>query len=235
MDVTPKTEMRPAGRGGPPLSLPFLETKQSEPGALHPGGKILPFLRLHGTTTEPTLDVSVGPPQNVSSALPADRRSDLPIHNALTSTALGDALDGEKSDPKEIVRGLHVNRGHAASQQLKRTMAEADGKANRLTPLVDDVVRECEICRAFDVAPTTPASGTSSASSSNEKAQVDLLFLDDLIVLHVLDIFSRHSLLVPVRSKSPERVWDSFCALRIAVFGKPRIIQMGEGGEWEND
>ena len=99
----------------------------------------------------------------------AERRNALAFHNALTSTALGDALDGEKSDLKEIVRKLHVNWGRASPQQLKRTMAEADWKANSLIPLVDDVVRECEICRASDVAPAIPVAGTSSVSSFNEK------------------------------------------------------------------
>ena len=153
-----------------------------------------------------------------------DKRNTLPIHNALTSTALGDALDGAKSDPKDIARRLHVNWGHASDQQLKRTMAEADCKAGGLVPLVDGVARECEIRRAFDAAPAIPVAGTSQASSLNEKVQVDLLFLGDLIAFHVLGLFSRYSLLVPVRSTNPG-----------AVFGEPRMIQMAEGGEWEND
>ena len=62
-----------------------------------------------------------------------------------------------------------------------------------------------------------------------------LLFLADLIGLHVLDLFSRYSLLVPVRSKNPEEVRDTFRTSRIAVLGAPRIIQMGDGGGWEND
>ena len=108
MDVTPRAEMRPAGKSGPSLILSCLDMTQFEPGGLQPGGKILPSLRLDGTASEPTLDSIVGPTQNAPLELPAERQSDLPIHNALTSTALGDALDGEKSDPKEIVRKPHV-------------------------------------------------------------------------------------------------------------------------------
>ena len=114
-------------------------------------------------------------------------------------------------------------------------MAEADGRANSLIQYVDEVVRNCDVCKAFDSAPAIPVAGTSSVSAFNEKLQVDLLFLDDLIVLHVLDLFSRYSLLVPARSENPEEVWDAFCNSWIAVFGKPRIIQMDEGGERKND
>ena len=45
-DVTPKTGMRPAGRGGPSLILSRLETRQFAPGGLQPGGEISPSLRL---------------------------------------------------------------------------------------------------------------------------------------------------------------------------------------------
>ena len=121
-------------------------------------------------------------------------------------------MDGEKSDPREIVRRIHANWGHASSQQLKRTRALADGKADGLIALADDVVRECETFRAFDVAPAIPVAGTSSVSSFNEKVQVDLLFSGDLIALHVLDLFSRYSPLSPVRSKGPEEARDTFCA-----------------------
>ena len=86
---------------------------------------------------------------------------------------------------------------------------------------MDEVVRECEIRRAFDAAPAIPVAGTSKVSSFNEKVQVDLLFLGDLIALHVLDVFPRYSLLVPVRPKNPEEVWDTFCTSWLAALGNP--------------
>ena len=137
LGVTPKTEMRPAGKSGPSLILSCLDTTQFEPGGLHPGGRVAdttqfqpgftlvdyarqfePSLRLAGTQSEATLETSVGSPQHLSPAEQAGRRSVPPIHNALTSTVLGGALDWEKSDPKAIVRRLHVNWGHASAQQL---------------------------------------------------------------------------------------------------------------------
>ena len=107
--------------------------------------------------------------QQACAAEPADTRSALPIHNALTSTALGDALAGPKSDPKEIARRLHANWGHAPAGQLKRAVAEAEGKAGGLFPLVEDVVRECEIRRTLDVAPAIAVAGAASAPPCNEK------------------------------------------------------------------
>ena len=44
----------------------------------------------------------------------------------------------------------------------------------------------------------------------NERVQMDLLFLDDLIALHIMDVFSKYSILTRVRSKNPQEVWDAF-------------------------
>ena len=120
IDVTPMTAMHSAGEGGPPLTLSYLEVKQFEPIGLHPGGKILPPLRLDDPSSDPKTVASQVPSVEEQAAVT------LPIHTALTSTALGGALDGAKNDPMEIARRLHVNRGHASAQPLKRTIAEAD-------------------------------------------------------------------------------------------------------------
>ena len=77
---------------------------------------------------------------------------------------------------------------------------------------MDAVVTQCEVCRAFDKAPHLPIAGTSMVAAFNEKLQVDLLFLDDLIVLHIMDVFSKYSVLTPVRSKNPLEVWGAFIA-----------------------
>ena len=52
------------------------------------------------------------PEQAATNELPLGHRGDLPIHNALASTTLGTALNGEKGDTKEIVGKLHTNWGH---------------------------------------------------------------------------------------------------------------------------
>ena len=72
-------------------------------------------------------------------------------------------------------------------------------------------------------------------SAFNEKLQIDLLFLDDLVALHVMDMFSKYSLLIPVRSKNPQEVWGAFCNSWLSVFGQPKGIQLDEGGEWKNE
>ena len=46
----------------------------------------------------------------------------------------------------------------------------------------------------------------------NEKSQAGLLFFDYAIALHVMDVFSKIPLLIAVRTKNPQEVWDAFCS-----------------------
>ena len=62
---------------------------------------------------------------------------------------------------------------------------------------VDEASERREVYRASDKARHVPIAGTSAVSTSNEKLQVDLLFLYDLIASHLMAVFSKHFLLIP--------------------------------------
>ena len=109
MDVTAEAKIHPAGRRRPSLTLYCLGKKLFEEGGLRPGGKVLPSHRMDRVASGPDSTNTGHPNQAVPNDLPCGNRDDLPIHNALASTTLGTALDGEKSDPKEIVRKFHAN------------------------------------------------------------------------------------------------------------------------------
>ena len=72
-----------------------------------------------------------------------------------------------------------------------------------LLTCADEVMAQCEVCRACDKAPHVPADGTSTVAMFNEKLQVDLLSLDDSIALQIAEVFSKCSLLIPVRTENP--------------------------------
>ena len=75
-------------------------------------------------------------------------------------------------------------------------------------------------CGSFEIA------GTLAVSALSEKLQVDLLFLDGAIAANAMDVFSLNPLLIPVRSK----VCSVFRSLRTAISGRPKCIQMDDGG-----
>ena len=71
---------------------------------------------------------------------------------------------------------------------------------------VDEVSENCDVCRAFDKAPRVPIAGASAVSMFNEKAQVDLPSLGDLVVAHAMDVFSKYSLLLLAQPNDPQEV-----------------------------
>ena len=69
----------------------------------------------------------------------------------------------------------------------------------------------------------------------NEKLQLDVLLLDDIIALHATNVYTKYFLSIPVRSKHPQEVWDTFCSALIGVLRQPKRIQMDEGGERKDE
>ena len=74
---------------------------------------------------------------------------------------------------------------------------------------MDDVAPLRDACRAFAKAPRIPISGTLSVSMPNGRLQMDLIFSDDIIALHIMDVFSKYSILARARSEYPQEAWDA--------------------------
>ena len=131
---------------------------------------------------------------------------------ACTAVSLGDERDEGAADPNIFIMNLHANWGHASANQLKRFLVDSVDGMSHLVAHVDGVLENCEACRAFDTAPRPQIAGTSYVSCINEKVQMDLLILGDVIVVHAMDVFSKYSLLHRVKSINPQDAWDVFCA-----------------------
>ena len=76
---------------------------------------------------------------------------------------------------------------------------DAEGDTQALIQHVDEVASQCDTCKAFEKAPHIPIAGTSTVSMFNERLQMDLLFLDAIIALRIMDVFSKYSILTRVR------------------------------------
>ena len=69
-------------------------------------------------------------------------------------------MDGCLSDPDKIKTQLPVNRGHASAQQSKRAAVDSVEDNMHLATYVDEVLEQCEVCRALNKAPHVPIAGT---------------------------------------------------------------------------
>ena len=138
-----------------------------------------------------------------------------------------DALNRSSKSARKIVKKLRP----ASAHQLSRILVDAEGAHQRLLDCLCEVARRGEVCRAFDKAPHLPVAGTTMVPLFNEMVQVGLLFLDAGVALRAMDLNSKDSVLVRVRSKNPLEAWVAFLGSRISVSGRPRSIEMDAGGE----
>ena len=86
---------------------------------------------------------------------------------------------------------MHVYWGHAAAHQLGRVLEDPDRGTMGLANLADEALEQCGVCRAFNMAPHIPIVGSSVVSPFNVKLRVDLLFSDDAIALHAMEMPAR--------------------------------------------
>ena len=106
--------------------------------------------------------------------------------------------------PKKIIMKLHINWGHSSAARNKRVLVGAEGDAQSLIRRVDDVAPLRDACKAFAKAPRIPISGTLSDSMPNGR-----VLSDDVVALHIMDVFSKYSILTRVRPKYPQKM--PFC------------------------
>ena len=96
-----------------------------------------------------------------------------------------------------------MNWAHSSARQLRQVLFGSDGRNMHLPTCADEVLGECEICRASDKAPHDPAAGNSAAAMLNEKLRAYLSFLDDVIAARAMDVFSKNPPSIPIQTKHP--------------------------------
>ena len=104
-----------------------------------------------------------------------------------------------------------------------------------LLTCVDEVLEQRKVSWAFDKASYVPTAGTPTGTRINEKLQVDLPFLGDIVAPRATDVFSEYSLLEPARSENPPEAFGASRISRIGVLCPPQCIQMDEGGVWRTE
>ena len=126
-------------------------------------------------------------PDPCSSLSPVTSRTPQ-LFSACKAVTFRDAGNAEISDPNKVIMKLHINWGHASATQIKRVLVDTEGDTQSLSRHVDEVVSQCDACKAFEKAPHIPISGMPTVSMFNERLQMDLLFLGDIIALHIMDV-----------------------------------------------
>ena len=153
--------------------------------------------------------------------------------NRWTSFDLGRALLDLRSVREGVVRRalrkLHIRWFHASAGRMK-TLLTAAGVPKEILVLVHQIVDTCDICRAW--AKPGPKTVTSSSVTArfNQEVQLDLLFYEDKVVLHMLDKTTRFTVAKRLVSKGLDDIIEGIMSSWLALFGPPsKIVSDQEG------
>jgi hypothetical protein len=144
------------------------------------------------------------------------------------STAdLGNTLREMKSQDNSIVtralRKLHIRWWHCSATRMRTILAQA-GMPEKVLACIKDVCDTCRICRSWTRPSSKAMSHLTQAAGFNERVQLDLLFIDTYILVHLCDEATRFSMAEVIKTKEPCDILSGIKKAWVRVFGVPQIF-----------
>lgn len=144
--------------------------------------------------------------------------------------------DMSTKEKHKILLKLHKQFGHASADRLQRLIQSSGNNDKDCPVILQEIIRDCEICQRYSRTKPKPAVGLPLASEYNETVAMDLHELEPgLWYLHIIDHFTRFSAGNIVRTKKPSEIVNSFMHSWISVHGAPKRIYTDNGGEFNNE
>ena len=141
------------------------------------------------------------------------------------------AEDDPPSKKKTEIKKLHRQFGHASVQNITKLLKNAELFDSSLSPIIEAVVNDCDICISRKKSPAKPVVGLPKADEFNKCVSMDLHELaPNTWYLHMVDEFSRFSKAIVITKKSI--TGSAFLKCWIAHFGPPERIFSDNGGEF---
>ena len=141
----------------------------------------------------------------------------------------------DKVNEKKIHK-LHKQFAHPKAQKLKELIRNSGVSDKKIEEIVDNVSNNCDTCKRFRRPPLRPVVNFPLASEFNEVVALDIKFIDQQPILHLIDHATRYSMACRLRNKRAETVVENTLNLWIRVFGSPsKYFITDNGGEFVND
>lgn len=138
-------------------------------------------------------------------------------------TALRTLRTGSPAAITKTLRKLHIRWWHCGAERLESLLKTA-GLPREVWELAKPVVETCRVCRTW-ARPGHRSQATMRLSTSfNSVIQVDLLFIETLVVLHVIDEAIRWSAGMVIGGKTPSHILPALALCWFKVYGPPEVL-----------
>ena len=145
--------------------------------------------------------------------------------------------DDYQSKVKQLVK-LHKHFAHPVRATMNQLLKESGNIDSEVREILDKIYAKCDLCHRFASTKPRPAVGLSLARDFNECVAMDLKIFKskNLIILYLIDVFTRYTLASIVPDKKAETITDVVVKNWIlGPFGPPRKFLADTGGEFANE
>lgn len=141
-----------------------------------------------------------------------------------------------KLEKRDKALKLHQVFGHAGKEKIYNMYKEAKGEDHELRKELEELEKTCDVCLSMKRPYPRPRSCLPLSSNVNEVVAMDIKFINQKPVLHLIDTFSRFSACCFLRNKSAEAVVEAIFRIWISVIGRPtRSFFTDNGTEFNNE
>ena len=105
-----------------------------------------------------------------------------------------------EADARRLLRKLHLRWWHASAASMTKTLRSA-GVAESHLRLIPSIVDTCRVCREWQRPKPHSVPNVAVPQLFNEQVEVDLLFYEKRIILHMIDRTTRWHAAVEVTDK----------------------------------
>jgi hypothetical protein len=150
-----------------------------------------------------------------------------------SSFDLGRCLTALRSGEKHIqiraIQRLHIRWWHCSSERLTALLKSA-GVSQDVIKLVPNVVSSCKVCRAWTKPTNRSVTSSRLSERFGEVVQVDLLFIESLVIVHMIDEATRWSVAEIIESRQAENILRCITDRWIRIFGPMTTLMSDQEG-----
>jgi hypothetical protein len=143
--------------------------------------------------------------------------------------------DLESLDEKQLTK-LHLTFGHPRADTTIMMFEKAGLKNKSVKDMIRNVYDKCQVCRKWDAKHgRRPRASLPKYLRFLACVRGDLMFIGDLIILHIVDQFSRFSFASIIANKLPSTMKIAPLKTLFLRISPPELIIWDGGGEFLND
>ena len=137
--------------------------------------------------------------------------------------------------PRKTATHLHRYFGHASGQKIGTVIRNSDIEQREdIQKELKKLDESCEFCIKHKRAAPHQKVGLPLGQGFNSVIAMDLKFIGDGIILHMIDVVTRFSSACIVEDKKAESIVHAIFVHWIAIFGRPDHYLTDNGGEFVN-